>query len=963
MDAVLSAINVIAELERTSIAFEYRADELVILCPYHADKEPSLFINPQKKVFKCRVAGCERSGDFISLLADKIGVVRSLLHIELAARYKVELEKPVDASIVESYHNDIWTHKEFLQELYNRGMNDDLIRYYRHGIKDGRITIPIKSKTGIFVNLLLYLPGAPGKQKMRSLHGRGKNRWHPYEQLYYDHLVICGGPIKAEVAAYHLNPHGIGAISPITGEGNIDVELVRELSGKRRIDVCLDIDVAGRNASRQHCQFISGVCDNVYEIVLPLSPLKYPKGDINDFIGLEHGDIVSVVNTAEKHVPPHEQNLTDGIPEDTELEVAIDAKSTNKRLSIKGVVSSVDTAPYVIPKRVKVICKKDQTECAICRVFSSHQNDEFLISPESSALLEMVSASKGALRNGIMSGIGIPKSCKPVQFDTKEFYNVEDCRVSSQQEITQRAADRKMQPAYCVGSGIELNESYEFTGRMYPHPDTQQSTLLISNCDRVNDSLSNYTPDPDTLEQLKIFQPDEWSVDGLSAKLTHIYDDLAANVTRIYKRENMHLITDLVYHSPLFIPFDGRIPKGWVEGLIIGDSSQGKSEVACGADGRGGLMGHYQLGVKVDCKNATVAGILGGCQQQNNGRYFITWGLMPCNDKRLIIFEELKGMPKEVLAKFTYMRSSGLAEIPKIERRTALARVRILAVTNPRGEMPMSGYSFGIEAISELMGAAEDVRRYDIALCVAASEIDPRELNILQVNRPAVPHVYNTHLSRALVLHAWTRLVKKDNTERQQVEFERAAYDLCLAEATSLSDEFTESIPLLDRGSNRLKVARLAASLACRTFSVADDSGGSVILVRRCHVEYITRKLREIYGNPVFGYKEYTAGTEINTQLIDPEKIRGFIKQLPYPRDFVLHMVRKDRIDTQDLKDWSNYDQVEAMDLLSYLVRKHAMRRETKYYRKTPPFIVLLKDMLDKNELPEKPENLKKREY
>jgi len=87
---------------------------------------------------------------------------------------------------------------------------------------------------------------------------------------------------------------------------------------------------------------------------------------------------------------------------------------------------------------------------------------------------------------------------------------------------------------------------------------------------------------------------------------------------------------------------------------------------------------------------------------------------------------------------------------------------------------------------------------------------------------------------------------------------------------------------------------------------------------------------------------------------------------LPYPSDFIKHALKKDKIDCQDLRDWCSYEQNDAMDLLSFLIRKHALRRELRIYRKTPPFIALLKTLLESGKFKDNGDNtnqIRKREY
>lgn len=65
----------------------------------------------------------------------------------------------------------------------------------------------------------------------------------------------------------------------------------------------------------------------------------------------------------------------------------------------------------------------------------------------------------------------------------------------------------------------------------------------------------------------------EPSLKQIEDKLKDIYDDLADNVTNIYYRQDLHLILDLVYHSPLRFKYDRKlVHKGYPEVLIVGDT-------------------------------------------------------------------------------------------------------------------------------------------------------------------------------------------------------------------------------------------------------------------------------------------------------------------------------------------------------------------------------------------------------
>lgn len=920
----MATINVLAELERAGIAYQFRnSDEVRVLCPFHEDTSPSCDINLEKNLFTCRASSCKQHGDFVALLARFLKTTRKVVLADLGTRYTLNNEATINPEVVEKYHAKIWDALPLLKELYKRGLTESDVRQYRLGEHRGRITIPVKNAAGLYVNIRSYLPGAPGAEKMKNLKGRGSvPRLYPIEQLAYQKILITGGEIKAIAGAAILNKHGIGCISATAGEGNWHQSLTNEFVGKQ-VWTGMDIDDAGIKAAEIVSRHLHRVTSGIYTVNFALDKDKHPKGDLNDFIA-EKGNLLDALLTAPQWQPKSHRVLEKEEPELTSLTKSAHADNTGKRVKLIATVTTLDTSPFVIPKDLIVQCSRDIKECSICPVFVNPEDHVYTIQDESVAILEMIDQRKMVQQQAIQDELEIPMTCRCCKFVPQTFYNVEDSRISPQLQITERSNEKALQPAVCIGDGLELNETYEFVGRMHPHPLTQQSTLMISYYKATQDALSTYKVQD--FKKLKLFQPAEWTLESVQQKFDEIYEDFEANVTLVFERRPVHAFADLSYHSPLFIDFDGKQVKGWVETLIIGDSSQGKSETVIN------LQKHYALGEKIECKNATVAGLLGGLQQFGS-RWFVTWGLFPTHDRRLVILEELKGAAVEVISKLTDMRSSGIAEIPKIEKRRTYARTRVIAISNPRSNLSISQYNFGIQAIQELIGSLEDVRRFDACLVVEKSEVDPKKVNMLQTNRPVCKHRFTSDLCRELILWAWTTT---------KTYFEPDATAEILNQAIEFCDTYSETIPIVDRGSMRYKLARLSAAAAARTFSTED---GDTIIIRKCHVEFVASLLKKTYDSKAFGYRDYSEAQKLNSELVDPEIIAKHINDTPFPADVIKQLLYTDRIELQDIQDWCAWDRTTAQTLLSVLVRKHALIRERRHYRKTSPFITLLKEM------------------
>ena len=79
--------------------------------------------------------------------------------------------------------------------------------------------------------------------------------------------------------------------------------------------------------------------------------------------------------------------------------------------------------------------------------------------------------------------------------------------------------------------------------------------------------------------------------------------------------------------------------------------------------------------------------------------------------------------------------------------------------------------------------------------------------------------------------------------------------------------------------------------------------------------------------------------------LLNPDRVRARVLQVPFPSDFIEQMLHTNEIELRDVCDWCGWDKGDGIPLLSYFVRKHALVRDGRGYRKTPPFIELLKQL------------------
>ena len=929
----IEKINALSELDRYGWRYEPSStNEVRCLCPCHDDQTPSASLNVEKNLWRCHV--CKAAGDIVSLLAHIGKCERKTIIVDLLSRYPdLETIKVINQERVEEYHKAIWNSGPFLKQLYDRGITDEDIKAARLGYFQGRIMIPIYDMEGRVVNIRKYLPGAPGPEKMKNVRGYTTMALYPIKQIIYPTIWICGGEMKALVAARKLNPHQVGAITVTAGEGNWDHSF-NDLIKDKYIFICMDVDQAGLAARRIIANVIHKIVKAIYFIDLPLDVIKYPKGDLNDWVGGEGAtseDFLTLMKVALKFVAPSIKETEEII--NCKLIEAARAEQIGKRIHCNAIISALDTVPFIVPSIIGVKCTRDQPFCDGCKVnvlkIDEQRGLTFVtVEPSNVGILEMVNVAQKNLRFALLTAIGAP-GCKIAEFYPQKFYNVLDSRLTSPLELDGDNREHIVQPAYIVSDQhLDLNTPYKMQGRTFPNPLTSQAVLLVDNIEEIEDSLASCRFSSQDLERLKIFQPTDWTLESLTKKLEDIYTDLAFNVTRIFHRQDLHLAFDLAYHSVLHFLLEGRAQHGWVNCLITGDSSQGKSEVAIR------LIEHYGLGTRHDCKNASEAGLLGGLQQIGT-RWFVAWGVIPIHDKQLVIMEEIKGADPRVLGKLTDMRSSGRAQITKIERRSAFARTRLIMISNPRSDKPVSSYTYGVEIIKELIGSLEDIRRFDYAIILSEKEIQAAEINKLTTSHKVQDPYYSSEICRKAVLWAWTRSL-------EGIEISEETAKLCLSLSQKLCKDFSETVPLCDKGTMRYKLMRLAISLACRTFSTEETT----VIVRPCHVQYVCDFLYRIYMSPYCGYKDFSVALEYTSTIKDDILITKQIKATKYPKDLVEQLLHSESIMLADICDWCEVPRDSGQKIMSLFVRKRALFREGMQYTKSSGFITLLKKML-----------------
>jgi len=893
------------------------------LCPFHDDHNPSCNVSIEKQCFICKACGAH--GDLTYLMAQKHGV--SKLAVEHHVK-GVESSTTISQSSVEAWHKLLVVNKAKLAILRERkGITLDTIRKHKLGLDGDRITIPIYNENRDVINVRKWSP-TDKKQKVLNYKGGVSKALYPIEAFEEKIVYLTEGELKALC----LRERGLNGVSGTGGAGTWSSDWKSYFVDKT-VYIVYDIDSPGSTGAIRAARDLHAVAESVHIVKLPIDPKEIPTGGIDDFLTkLNHDakDFLRICEQTAKYVPV---SLLQREPDDPEiypvhLSRASLAQYSEKFVRVEAVVCAKDTTPYEVPKEFLVACSRGKDECAVCPLQTLNNDFIHAIDNRNPILLSFIKTPDYKLVAAMKRSVGIPYSCKDSSVSIKSKWNIEDVHLMPQLKTANSNEDHVTRRALFVGLGIESNSSYTVEARATVDPNTQYAALLMYEAKQTVDSLGSFALTDGMKKQLKAFQPKAWTVEAMQKKLDSIYEDLENNVTRIYKRRELHLAYDLIYHSVLLIPFQGKVIKGWVEGLVIGDSGTGKSETFnC-------LLAHYNLGEKIDGKGCSIAGLKGGCQQLEKG-WYITWGKIPLSDRRLLAIDEAKGMPLDVIASLTEMRSSGKAQLSKIEKLETNARTRLVMITNPRSDRQLISYSHGVKAVKEFVGALEDVRRYDLAILTASGDVPRDMLNIRDEDRPKVKHEFTSDLCRNLILWAWSRV-------ETQVQILPDAVNAILEGAKAMGQAFSSAIPLVEESDQRLKLARLATSLAARTYSTDD---GETVVVRKCHAEYVVKFLTDVYSSKVFGYLDFSKAKKAEQEIIDPVYVSKVLRELPYAKTACEKFLNAETFTLWDFMDWTELDRETANRFWSVFVRHNAItHNKTKFY-KSPAFIGLLKGL------------------
>lgn len=889
-------------------------------CPLHDDDKRSASFNFDKGVWHC-FAGCQGGTirELVQRLADEREDVGEAtrggfvdeptdLDAERRRRRGSGASEGVSIAAVKGYHEALLANSTAMEYLHDkRGLTTDTLKRFLIGWdrKQKAFTIPMLSADESEVlNVRRYRPASGSRRSQYwNVKGMGKRRLYPESVLAESSdLLLCEGEWDCLLA----NQEGTPAITSTGGAANWSQEYNPRFEGKN-VCVMYDADEVGDKGAKRAAHGISKYASSVRIASLPYERTEEHGDDITDFIvrdGKDGQDLAELIRLAAPYGSTN-GSAPEGVESvDVSVLDSFDASLSGRPLKMIATVTGKRNPPYQVPSKLEFSCTMDAGQkCGICPMYSRGGEHSAEVEPSDPIILEMLDTNNKSLTD-VYRRIARAVKCTKLTTVVQEYRNVEELFARPSIERMSHDDDSEYTNRKILSVGrhdTAVNRTFRMVGTVLPNPKSQRAEFLGWDVNPTESDIDSFKLDRSTREMLEMFQPAK----GQSPlkKCGEIARDLESNVTHIIGRPELHIAMDLVYHSALSFRFVGiEVPRGWLELLVIGDTRTGKSAVA------EALIKHYGVGRLISCESATFAGIVGGLQQFGAGReWTITWGAIPLNDRRIVVMDEVSGLTTEQIAQMSSIRSSGVAQLTKIQEEQTTARTRLIWMGNPR-KGALRDYTYAHQAITDLIGNPEDVARFDLAMSVGADDVPSESIN--RRYSEDVPHRYTTEACRALIYWAWSR-------KPSDIIMSRSAEQTIFEEAVKLGERYIEDPPLVQSANVRIKIARLAVALASRTYST--DRTGQKVKVRAEHVRDAVTFMDYLYKQESFGYFQRSAEAIKDRRLgvESMDEVAQYLKTRPGLAKFLRSVPGGFR--RQDMEDMLNYTREEATAVINKL--------------------------------------------
>jgi len=637
---------------------------------------------------------------------------------------------------------------------------------------------------------------------------------------------------------------------------------------------------------------------------------QYPDSKMRSIVddAMKFGEEIN--ENKEKQNESKEEKITSLV----QLNDITDPKYAGELVKVKVIVSS-NLIPYNIPYKIESFCVNysDKHECP------NDKTHAIIPEKDMSAFVDMNGVTrKKALH--YFTGVSWDKECSVVVIETETitinrmkirpimnsiisdgeggFTDDDDNKYSSFDiYLIQRDFDIKL----TAGKEIEV------TGYVIPDAKNSKVTMMITLIEELNENEYDIT---------KIKEIQEFHKGKNSEFIMNWFTVQFEKFSKVVKREDITTLVLLTMFSSLGFKFEEKEITGWINSIIMGDTTTAKSETAKQ------LIILLKAGLIVSGEMATLAGIAGGAAQITGGSWFIDFGVLPLQDKKALFIDGAHKLGKKEIDKLAEAERNGKIEIVKIAKASAWARTRQCKIMNPIDDdindvIAMNNFIHPVRAVNNSF-QLQSIARIDLAIFVS-DNVKSKDRNVKMTKK------HNP------LLENYSDVLKLIWSRRCTVKFDDDVIDKILNGADILEEKFkTDEIPLITNN-QKYKLAKLSASIAGFTCSFNDDF--TEIIVKKEHVDYIVNFITKIYTASGLGKiaKKGMYG-EIDIKVLHDViwKINDRINKDDYETavNIIKWIGEQRKITKEDLMgEFSLSRDKQTVPLLAYLVNENIIKR------------------------------------
>lgn len=851
--------------------------EAAVCCPFHGDTHPSASVNVDKDVFNCLACGAKGTSYQVYARLNGISFTEARKVLKL-----VDQDTDAEFATLERQHKAIMNlgkHKQL-------GVSDAIAEELKLGYDGDRIIFPIIVEETYIGERAYKVNRSEDEVKVIGTKGLQGSFIIPHDVWKNDErpTLLCAGEKDMAIA----RTFGMNAITFTGGEGAFP-SLFKGMFRGRKVFVAYDNDEKGRTASRSIAAQLKEVGADVH--ILDLSDVCTEKGeDVHDYF-------VKYGRTKEELEQRMESaiTVTDDVVEEYRLSkypkrtLSEGERTIGRSVSSDVAVISQYNKVYSLPTFVEA--HKFGEPKSGDRMKEGESKDWSLDELNLKDLLYLIGSNvneqkqtgniKKVMNLGKETGLRTtilerqPVYMYSVTDDVKEDYEL---------DAQNQVRDLTM---YSLKE-LKVGERQRIYYKIFPHPLSEQETIgIIFDAELSENDVNSFHVDHEHIRLLRPFQDVEGSV---YEKMDFFAEQVKA-VAGAATTNRLAWFNDLFFHSVLHIrdPYrPDRRMRGALDMMVVGDTRTGKSHTSKS------LREMYDLGIFTSLKSATVAGIIGGQENtQHGGRLKV--GVLPRNHGRAVIMEEFSAMGSELASKLTDIRSSGMVRIERIAGTlTAPAVLRMMTISN---QLPEHGrtkalreYPNGVIPLQKLIGASEDMARYDMFMLVPTSEF-------IRPDTETPERFFTDEEYQARVRWAWSR-------KWHQIDYAPGVKQLLLDKQKYLQGKYKSAYNFIGVEGWQ-KVLRMAVAVA--TMCVSTDETYERVIVEKEHVEWVGNFIDNEYGSKVFRLHT-VAEEERSYQTVDKaglECLKGIQATAPI---LLEELRRQSQVSTQTLKTLSGLD-------------------------------------------------------